>query len=86
MLNGQFGITLFWMSTLTIKLPPEQRVWLEKQARQLKRSKSQIIRDLIAERRSNGKETVGEALADLCGCLKGSRDLSTRSLKGYGRS
>ena len=74
------------MSTLTIKLPPEQRVWLEKQARQLKRSKSQIIRDLIAERRSNGKETVGEALADLCGCLKGSRDLSTRSLKGYGRS
>ena len=74
------------MTTLTVRLGREQRRWLEKQARKLNRSKSQIIRELIKSRMLTERQTVGEALADLCGCLKGSRDLSTRSLRGYGRA
>lgn len=75
------------MQTLTIKLEPEQDAWLERQARALRRSKGGIIRDLIhqqQQRENNG--SLGQALADLRGCLQGSKDLSTRRLIGYGRS
>ena len=74
------------MRTLTIKLKPEQDAWLAKQSRTLKRSKGAVIRDLLSQQQAqNGRGSVGQALADLCGCVDGSRDLSTRSLKGYGR-
>lgn len=74
------------MKTLTIKLEPIQDAWLETQARSLGRSKGGILRDLIAERQSEGdKGSLGHKLRDLRGAVKGSRDLSVRSLKGYGR-
>jgi predicted transcriptional regulator len=73
------------MTTLTIKLEPEQQTWLVRQATALKRSKSGIIRELITQQQVRTDGSVGEALADLCGCLRGSKDLSTRPLKGYGR-
>jgi predicted transcriptional regulator len=73
------------MRTLTIKLDPEQDAWLEQQASALKRSKGGIIRDLIDQQQARKNGSVGQALADLRGCLKGSKDLSTRDLKGYGR-
>ena len=70
---------------MTVKVETEQGAWLEEQAKALKRSKSSIIRDLIRKQQVRHDGTLGEALADLCGCLRGSKDLSTRSLKGYGR-
>jgi hypothetical protein len=73
------------MHTLTIKLKPEQNAWLGKQAKALKRSKGGIIRDLIDQRQGDRNGSLGEVLADLRGCLQGSKDLSTRSFKGYGR-
>jgi hypothetical protein len=73
------------MTTLTIKVGPEQEVWLKRQAKALRRSKSSIIRDLIQRQQVQPDGSLGEALADLCGCVSGSKDLSTRSLKGYGR-
>ena len=73
------------MRTLTVKLEPEQGAWLERQARSLKRSKGGIIRELIAEKQTRKNGSIGQALADLKGCLKGSKNLSTRPLKGYGR-
>ena len=73
------------MQTLTIKLEPDQQAWLEKQARSLKRSKGAVIRDLIKQHQLDNGGSLGEALADLRGCLEGSKDLSTRRLKGYGR-
>ena len=73
------------MTTLTIKLEREQEAWLEQQAKVLKRSKGGIIRDLIQRQRVRPGGSLGQALADLCGCLSGSKDLSTRPLKGYGR-
>ncbi len=71
--------------TLTIKLKPEQDAWLAKQAKALKRSKGGIIRDLVDQRQAGQKGSLGQMLADLRGCLEGSKDLSTRPLKGYGR-
>lgn len=71
--------------TLTIKLRPEQDAWLKKQAAALKRSKGGIVRDLIDQRQAGENGSLGQALADLRGCLRGSKDLSTRPLKGYGR-
>jgi hypothetical protein len=74
------------MRTLTIKLKPEQDAWLEERARIAKRSKGALIRDLISQGQAAGNDaSLGDQLADLCGCLAGSKDLSTRSLKGYGR-
>ena len=40
-----------------------------------------IIRDLIQRQQVRPEGSLGEALADLCGCLSGSKDLSTRPLK-----
>lgn len=75
------------MKTLTIKLEPSQDAWLEKQARALKRSKGSIVRDLISKQQQGMKSaSLGHLLQDLCGSLRGSRDLSTRPLKGYGRA
>ena len=71
--------------TLTIKLKAEQAAWLKKQAAALKRSKGGIVRDLIDQRQAGRNGSLGQALADLRGCLRGSKDLSTRPLKGYGR-
>ena len=79
------GYHLGAMRTLKIKLEREQEAWLEQRARLLKRSKGGIIRDLIQRQQVRPEGSVGEALADLCGCLRGSKDLSTRPLKGYGR-
>jgi predicted transcriptional regulator len=73
------------MTTLTIKLEPEQEAWLDRRAKALRRSKGGIIRDLIQRQQVRPDGSLGEALADLCGCVSGSKDLSTRPLKGYGR-
>ncbi len=72
------------MKTLTIKLEPAQENWLEKQATVTKRSKGRVIRDLIAGQQAQEHQSLGADLADLCGSLSGSKNLSTRSLKGYG--
>jgi len=73
------------MTTLTIKIEPEQQAWLDRQAKALKRSKGGIIRDLIQRQQVRPEGSLGEALADLRGAVSGSSDLSTRPLKGYGR-
>ena len=73
------------MRSLTIKLESAQDAWLTQQARALKRSKGDIVRELIQQRQARPNGSVGQSLADLRGCLRGSRDLSTRPLKGYGR-
>ena len=81
------GVTDTGVKTLTIKLEAHQDVWLEAQAQSLRRSKGSIVRDLISERqRGTGKGSLGHTLQDLRGAVKGPRDLSTRSMKGYGRA
>ena len=81
------GVTHADVKTLTIKLEAHQDAWLEAQAQSLRRSKGSILRDLVTERqRGTGKGSLGHTLRDLCGSLKGPKDLSTRSMKGYGRA
>jgi hypothetical protein len=79
------GYYLAAVTTLTIKLEPEQEAWLDRQAKTLRRSKGGIIRDLIKRQQAQPDGSLGQALADLCGCVSGSKDLSTRPLRGYGR-
>ena len=74
------------MRSLTIKLEPEQDAWLEQQSHAWKRSKGDLVRELISERQTAQEGSLCLALADLCGCLEGMKDLSDRSLKGFGRS
>src|SRR2546425_1043609 len=73
------------VKSLTIKLGEGAYARLESQAKASKRSKGSLIRELLAQQTNGRQESLGEALADLCGCLKGAKDLSTRGLKGYGR-
>jgi predicted transcriptional regulator len=73
------------MTTITIKVGPEQAAWLERLAKTRRQSKSSIVRDLIRRQQVQTDGSLAESLADLHGCLNGSKDLSTRSFKGYGR-
>ncbi len=74
------------MHTLTIKLKSDQKAWLHRQAKALKRSKGAVIRDLIHQQQHSGMNgSLGQTLADVRGCLEGSKELSTRPLNGYGR-
>lgn len=82
----QLGITVCIVKTLTIKLEARQDTWLTKQARSLRRSKGGIIRELIDERQASEGDSLGHALRDLCGSLDGSRNLSIRPMRGYGRA
>jgi hypothetical protein len=82
----QFGVTCVCVRTLTIKLETSQDAWLERQAQALNRSKGSVLRELINERQAARSGSLGHVLRDLCGSLKGSKDLSTRPLKGYGRA
>jgi hypothetical protein len=73
------------MRTLTIKLQSAQDAWLRRQSKALKRSKGAIIRELINQQLTRKPASLGQALADLCGCLEGPKGLSTQPLNGYGR-
>lgn len=73
------------MRTLGIKLESGQYSWLKRQAKALKRSKGAIIRELITQQQVGKSGSLALMLADLRGCLNGSKDLSTRPLKGFGR-
>jgi len=75
------------MPTLTLKLPPDLSAWLEKQARALNRSKSEIAREaLLAQRdRQNGESAAARA-GDLVGkYASGKKDSAhKRHLKALG--
>jgi len=83
----QFGVTHISMSTLTMKLPPELSDWLEKKARELNRSKSEIAREaLFAQRDRGNAESVTARAGDLVGkYASGIKDSSHKKhLKGFG--
>ncbi len=74
------------MNGITIKLETAQINWLSSQAKARRCSKALIVRDLIERQRTRtGRQSLHERMQDLCGTLKGSKDLSIRKLKGYGR-
>jgi predicted transcriptional regulator len=74
------------MQTLTLKLPPELSDWVEKRARALNRSKSEIVRQaLLAQRAGKNTESALARAGDLVGKYAGSKHSShKRNLKNFG--
>jgi hypothetical protein len=77
------------METVTLKMERKQIALLKERAKALGRSRAAIVRDLIDEHldKKNPKERLSlyERAKDLCGSVRGSKDLSTRPLTGYVR-
>jgi Ribbon-helix-helix protein, copG family len=62
-------------STLTIRLPKDQREALRRCARALKKSESEYIRDLLARDLDN--RPLAEQIGDLAGSLDSSKTMGT---------
>ena len=76
------------MQTLTLKLPPELSDWLDKRARELKRTKSEIAREALnAQRQRGNDQSVTARAGDLVGkYASGRKDSSHKKhLKNFGR-
>ena len=74
------------METVALKMDRKQITLLRERAKALGRSQAAIVRDLIDEHLgSKEKLSLYERAKDLCGNVRGSKDLSTRPLTGYGR-
>jgi predicted DNA-binding protein len=76
------------MKTVSIKLPTPLAAWLTQQARELGRSKSALIRQALEKQRIKpGKGTCLDLMEDLCGSIRGPRDLSTnpKHMQGFGK-
>lgn len=76
------------VKTVTVKLPMPLATWLDQQARDLGSSKSALIRQALEYQRSKrGRGTCLDLMEDLCGCLRGPRDLSThpKHMEGFGK-
>jgi len=62
--------------------------WLSQRVRELRRSKSALVRQAMEQRRRQpGKGICLDLMADLCGSVRGPRDLSTKPkhLGGFGQ-
>ncbi len=76
------------MTTVSVKLPTPLATWLNQRARELRRSKSALVRQALEqERRQRGRATCLDLMEDLCGSVRGPRDLSTnpKHLAGFGQ-
>jgi predicted DNA-binding protein len=76
------------MKTLTMKLPEGLLAWLEKEAKQAKRPKSTLVREILEQHQQSRRLSALDLAGDLCGCVdSGSRDLARNKkyLKGFGR-
>ncbi|HEX3717662.1 MAG TPA: ribbon-helix-helix protein, CopG family [Verrucomicrobiae bacterium] len=76
----------FLMETVTLKMNRKQIALLREQAKTLGRSQAAIMRDLIEQHLAPKKRpSLYERAKDLCGSVRGPKNLSTRPLTGYGR-
>jgi Arc/MetJ-type ribon-helix-helix transcriptional regulator len=76
------------MKTVTVRLPEPLAVWLSQRARELGWSKSDLVRDAL-ERARNRRDGASrhDVLANMCGTVRGPRNLSTnrRHFAGFGK-
>jgi hypothetical protein len=76
------------MDTVTFKLDRTHIQKLKERARAAGVSQAAVIRELIdrhLSEKSSGT-TLHDRAGDLCGSVSGSKDMSTRKLRGYGRN
>jgi hypothetical protein len=73
------------METVTLKMDRRHITLLKERAKSLGRSQAAIVRDLIDEHLAQKKRpSLYDLTKDLCGSVRGAKDLSTRPLTGYG--
>jgi hypothetical protein len=74
------------MEIVTLKMDRKYIALLREQAKALGRSQAAIVGDLIKQHLAPKKRrSLYERAKDLCGSIRGPKDLSTRPLAGYGR-
>jgi predicted DNA-binding protein len=73
------------METITLKLERKHIALLKGRAKVLGRSKAAVVRELIEQHLSSKRPSLYEQAKDLCGSVRGPKDLSTRPLTGYSR-
>jgi len=74
------------METVTLKMDRKHIALLKERAKVLGRSRAAIVRELIDEHLGNKKRpSLYDLTKDLCGSVRGPKDLSTRPFTGYGR-
>ncbi|MEQ1909944.1 MAG: hypothetical protein ABMA15_14035 [Vicinamibacterales bacterium] len=78
------GITFGRMETVTLKLDRRHIQRLKDHAAASGRSQAAVVRDLIDRHLGGRTRSLHDQAKDLCGVINGSKDTSTRSLKGYG--
>lgn len=75
------------MESMSIKLPRTLSAKVARLAKRRNVSRTEVVRDALEAYTAAEGSSVGSAVSDLKGCLKGlPRDLSTnpKHLKGYG--
>ncbi len=74
------------METVTLKLDRRQIQLLKAHAAARGCSQAAVVRELIEDHFGRKPRlSLHDQASDLCGCVGGPKDLSTRKLKGYGR-
>ncbi|CAN5502633.1 hypothetical protein BH20VER1_BH20VER1_18390 [soil metagenome] len=77
------------MKTLSVKLPAALANWLARQARELGRTQSDLVRHALEEQRQgNGRSpSCHDLMKDFCGSFHGPPDLSTnpKYMRDYGK-
>jgi plasmid stability protein len=74
------------METVALKLDRRHIALLRQRAKALGRSQGAVVRDLIEQHLADKKQpSLYERASDLCGSVRGPRNLSTKPPTGYGR-
>jgi hypothetical protein len=74
------------VETVTFKMERKQIALLKRRAKALGRSQAAVVRDLIDEHLSKKERpSLYDLTKNLCGSVRGPKDLSTRSMTGYSR-
>jgi len=75
------------MKTVTVKLPEPLATWLAGRSHELGHTQSDLIRDALERlRQGSAGNSCHDAFADVCGSVKGPKDLAThtRHMAGFG--
>ena len=73
------------VENVTMKLDRRHIERLKSRARSTGRSQGAIVRELIDRHLGETIPSLHDRAHDLCGSVAGSKDLSTRPLRGFGR-
>ena len=77
------------MKTISLKIDERLNHWLANEARRLGRTKSDIAREALEQKRNGGgRRSLHDIMQDVCGVIKGGpKDYASnrKYLRGFGR-